>query len=96
MKAPKTFPMGGFTYRVRQTATLNASCGLIGAHEARRRLIQIDKLQSKESKNECLWHELLHAINNVYCNNTLDERDVDGVANGLYQFMKSIGVEFEF
>ncbi len=49
-----------------------------------------------ESKfNETVIHEMLHAVNEVYCNSKVSESKIDGLANGLTQAFDSLGITFK-
>ena len=42
----------------------------------------------KEKLSEIILHEILHCIDYVYNNDSLDERQVESLTNGLYQVFK--------
>ena len=39
-------------------------------------------------------HEVVHAIDNEYCGGVLTEQSVVGIASGVMQVLKQLGIEF--
>ena len=42
----------------------------------------------QERKEECFMHELIHAVDCVYNNNELEEKQVHRLSQGMYQVLK--------
>lgn len=57
-------------------------------------LIRVKSTLLPQYMGAVFLHESLHAIDKVYLNNTLTENQIDALANGLYQVMASLGVQF--
>lgn len=63
--------------------------GLAGKHEENQYGIVIQSNEYNPQKIEQIFfHELLHAIDCNYNNYSLDEKTIDGLANGLHQVLK--------
>jgi len=55
------------------------------------RLAQVDYLGAElaqSNRDETFCHEILHAINSVYCNDNIEEDDIEHMAQGLFQVLK--------
>lgn len=81
---PKTAKVGGFLYRIERVHILEDECvGFSCPQESK--ILLSDKTQSGDYLNQAFLHELLHAIDYVYNNNSLDDDQVERIAHGIYQ-----------
>ena len=55
-------------------------------HDAKK--IYIDKDIAKSQQEETLLHEILHAIDQIYNNHSLSEKQIESMSEGLYQVLK--------
>ena len=96
MKIPESIKVGGHTYRVLFRDDLWLEEGNVGqARHNTRQIIEIDPKLDPEQIGCTLWHEIIHTINRIYNNNQLGERDIDAVAEGLFQVLSDMGITFE-
>lgn len=63
-----------------------------------KRTIYFSKTTKSESQLMCnLTHEILHIINRVYASSQkLEESTIEGLAQGLGQFLTALGIEFDW
>ena len=95
MKIPDKILVGGHTYEVVVGNDRGLeSEGLRGSHSGFLRKIELRSEMSDEELSCTFIHEILHAINEVYINSVLIEREVDGLANGFHQVLEQLGVRF--
>ena len=92
---PGNLRVGGFDYEVRVGGQTNAeleAVGLRGSHSDFLKRIEIRDNVSEIGAT--FLHEVLHAIDCVYCASQLEENDIKLLGNGLYQVLKDMGIEF--
>ena len=86
MKIPKTFEMGGTTWKVEEVSHLD-DCGITYRDEA---LIRLRKELPKQSKEQTFYHELFHVMKFTVGNlGDHDEKEVEAMAHMLHQFLKT-------
>lgn len=94
---PKSLKIGIHTYQVK-CPYIFSSDTLTGqwCHEAGEIRIKertpAGEMQTETSKLVCLFHEILHAINYIYCMNNIgkecnSERLIDAISEGLIQVL---------
>jgi hypothetical protein len=84
MKIPEKFVVGGFTYKVVFIDKLDC----LGQTFADGLEIQLKSDLQPEVLEETFLHEMLHAINHVYCCRSMKETDIRQMSLGLYQVQK--------
>ena len=102
VKLPLTIQVGAIDYTIKEVPPpvdpdnreLLATC------DHHRGLILIDAAQSRQQKNETLWHELVHAIDCQYFNQHLfaedaTENHVSVIGKALNQIMRGLGLWVE-
>lgn len=87
MNIPKSFQLGGTTWKVEIAETLPGCMGLCNNQEAK---ITILKGLSKDVKEQTFCHELVHAImfSMGKPSEAHDEVFVDGFGTFLHQYLK--------
>ena len=95
---PSVLEVGGVTYRVLwDNAASKAIRGnnRSGEHDTLACTLTIDAEDaSSERIRQIFLHELLHAIDQEYCNfKALTEDSTDAIASGLLQVLKQLGVD---
>ncbi len=89
MKIPKKVKICGLNYTIRFNDSLHIKEGLQGTlRENQLEIILQNKDYNFQKVEQTFWHEIFHAIDLNYCNNELTEKQVDNIANGLYQVLK--------
>ena len=99
IRLPKEFQVGPFEYTI--DTSDEARARLIGTrywgetqHSVRQ--IRLDTLNpSPQELDNTVIHELVHCIENVYLDTTLEERTVAVLANGLHQILRQLGITFK-
>lgn len=79
MKIPNKLRIGGIEYKI----ILRPMENQCGEYDAVSQTISINSSLKQEIKEETLVHEILHAINNE-----LDEREIEFLAQSIYQVFK--------
>lgn len=58
--------------------------------------IMLNPVTSQQQKEETYFHEILHAVDR-HCNyNSLDDKAIDALSEGLYQSIRQLGIELDF
>lgn len=97
IKIPHSFRVGGFTYRIRQGNEVHDNLeelGRWGQHSGVHHRIDLDCAANPEQLSKTFGHELLHAVNFIYCGDKVSEDDIQGLSQGLFQVMEQLGVRF--
>jgi hypothetical protein len=92
MKIPKTLKVAGHEYKVFFDDKFLNKQGLFGQCDFVTQKIRLCKkfkkqVRAKSDISRTLIHEIIHAIDNHYNSNTLTEKKVDRLANGLHQVL---------
>ena len=98
---PKTLKIGGHNFKIRYPYIFDKD-NLTGQYCPETDEIKIKQLtlsgeaQAKSSQYICFLHEILHAINDIYCMNQLGrecntEEIIDALAEGMYQVLVDNG-----
>lgn len=88
MKIPKEVKIGGLTYKVIQNYIFTERVDLRGQCDNTAQEIRLMGKISQESIEQTFFHELLHAIDNVYNAYKLDDDTTERLSQGLYQVLK--------
>lgn len=97
VKIPKRLKMGGHNYSILQSKRTTDSLEDIsywGRHSHRFRHLELNNTASSEQLSETFIHETLHAIDNVYLNDSLEEKQIANLSEGLFQVLEQLGVRF--
>ena len=93
IKLPTKVKVGGHYYDVAFQPDMLLEEGNGGAHSPRTEKIRIDPAASFRA--ELLIHETLHAINRIWNNGQVEERDIDAFSEGIFQVLTDLGIEIE-
>ena len=85
MKIPKQFHLAGSLWTVTQIHDYN----LLGSCNRDTRQIILKKNVMQEVKEQCFFHELVHAINYMLGKDEHDEKEVDVFATFLHHYIQS-------
>lgn len=96
IKRPKQIPVGGHLYEVRLDPQLRPREGLLGFHSNWEKAIAIDSNQLPGNMTYTLIDEIMHAINLIYLDNSLTDRDLHGISQGLHQVLGALGIEIDW
>jgi len=67
-----------------------------GEHSQSQRRLRITKEHGDEQYHSTFSHELIEAINEVYCLRKLNHDHITNLAHGLAQALKSLGIQFTY
>jgi hypothetical protein len=89
--------VGGFDYSVDMSE--QAHRDLVADHDAgqcdcRNHRIQIDKDEDEQQISKTFIHEVIEAVNHVYCNDKLEHEKIQELSFGIHQVMESLGIRF--
>lgn len=94
MRIPKTLKVGGIKYKVEKHRVLDKDTGKFSAiAKHRQAVIKLGLTFEGEAYDiqkieESFMHELIHCVDSVYNNQSLNEDTVDRLSQGLYQVLK--------
>lgn len=103
MKLPKEVKVGGHIYKIIFPYVFRERVDFLGQCDSDKNEIRIREIANGGVKiansriEEVFWHELLHAIDNTFSGENLDEDIIKRLASGLYQvlsdngFLKEVG-----
>jgi len=88
MKIPKTVKVGGMIYRIIDGYKFDERTDVRGLADHNQLIIRLGNMIDNNHTRELVFiHEVLHAINNVYNAEGLEEDEIDRMAHGLYQVL---------
>jgi hypothetical protein len=94
---PKKLKIGGFDYSIemndRYNQELRSNHNQGECSHTIKRITIISEL-SPQQMNETFLHELVHAVDGVYCNYKLTEDEVAQLGNGFLQIFEQMGIRF--
>ena len=96
IEIPSAIEVGGFTYQINSEPNqkLLQTYNNLGETDNLLKIIRVDTSWNKENITKVFIHELLEAINYVYCDNHMEHRDIQGVSQGLLQIFKQLNISF--
>ena len=95
VKVPQTIPVGSWLFKIVLAPELLLNHSLLGQCLTDRQTIKIDATTTEQTKNQALWHEAFHAINDVYhCG--LNEENIDRLGHGVLTILNHMGVELDW
>ena len=96
IKIPREVKVGSYDYKIIKVPKLASDYKLLGQSITDSQLIKIEPDVTDQTKNQAFWHEVVHAIADVY-NCELDEPNVDRIAQGVSAVLKDrFGIEFDW
>ncbi len=93
----KGIEIGGFLYDVDISHAAHhalLAAGHAGSCDCRNQTIAIDVTESPAQVSETFIHEIIEAVDHVYCNDKLEHEKICQLSYGLHQVMESLGVRF--
>ena len=95
VKVPKTLQIASFRYTL-GFAELNDNHHLLGQCRNDKQQMVFEPNLTQQTKDQALWHEVLHAIDTCYsCK--LEEEEIDRTAQGITAVLKNdFGIEFDW
>ncbi len=97
IQIPKTIQVGGFNYDIDTGGHYNEELSRHGhwaEHSAIARNIRLDTTMKPQQASKTFIHEVLHAINMIYSNESLAEEEVQNISQGVFQVMEQLGIRF--
>ena len=90
MNIPDEVKVGFLDYTVEKVPEpfCNGSNAVDGTENCSNALIRVAESGCADYQNMVFLHELLHAIDFVYCGETLTEKQIAQMSKGLYQVIK--------
>lgn len=93
----KGIKVGGFDYAV--DLSEKAHRDLLADNDAgqcdcRNLVISIDKEGNEQQISKTFIHEVIEAVNHVYCNGKVEHEKIQELSFGIHQVMESLGVRF--
>ena len=96
VKIPSKIRVGAYDYSVLAIPNLTFDFRLLGQSLADKQVIKVEPDTTSQTKNVTLWHEIIHAISDVY-NCELDEKNIDRIAQGIASIIdKDLQIEFDW
>lgn len=65
-----------------------------GSCDCLNKVIEVDCMVDPEQRSKTFLHEVLEALNHVYCNNKLEHEKIEQLSFGLHQVCVSLGLRF--
>lgn len=62
MKIPKTIKIGGFIWQIKQDEAIANDGDTFGSCQYRKQILNITPNETQQKREQCLIHEILHAI----------------------------------
>ncbi len=95
VKVPAQINVGGHKFRIKYDSDLDDENDSGKTHLIRY-VIDINPNRTNERKALTLLHELLHAIDLIYNQYDLGEKQTTTLAEGLFQVFTELGIEFDW
>ena len=94
VQIPETIKIGGFDYSVCYDDDELTRRREWGHFWPLQRQLSLMKKASPQQLNCTFIHELLHAVDDIYLADQLEEGIVFSLANGLHQIFEQLGIRF--
>ncbi len=93
----KGIKVGGFDYKVDMSK--DAHCMLqadsdCGQCDCLNHKVSINYDLDEQTISKVFIHEVIEAVNNVYCDNKIEHEKIQQLSYGIHQVMESLGVQF--
>ena len=97
IKVPDSIKIGGHKYKIILDSSHRLLDGSLNAEvNHRKEEIRINATRPDSQRREALIHEILHCVDRVYLDNTLDEKSITHTAEGLNQAFDELGIQFKW
>lgn len=93
----KGITVGGFDYAVDMSEKTHRDLladNNAGECDCRNCVITIDYAESPQKISKVFIHEVIEAVNHVYCNDKIEHERIHQLSFGLHQIMESLNVRF--
>ena len=98
IKIPHRVKIGGHDYKVRWDEGARSELernNWRGSSSTATREIKLRQGVYSDQDMSCTFlHEVVHCIDDIYCNTHMAEDDVDAISNGIHQVLEQVGVRF--
>lgn len=91
--------VGCFHYKIESGQSINRILHKekrYGTCDFQKNKIRISTKFSAQQYHETVIHEAIEAASEIYCNGTLNHRQISSLSHGLAQIIKSLGIEFTY
>ena len=95
MKIPKKIKIGGFIWTIEENQDVALEGNMFGSTHYRTQKLFLEKESTQQKKEQCLLHEIMHAIwwqtglNERYKEKReIEEEIIQTLSNGIYQVLK--------
>jgi len=95
MKIPKSIPCASHEFKCLFRKNLIRDTGNRGQVVFPHQKIELDDALEGTELSAIFWHEVIHIIDRIYCNQEISEEDIASLAEGMAQVTKSMGITFE-
>ena len=96
VKVPENIAVGSFDYKIVSVPNLANDYKLLGQSLADSQVIKIEADSTPQTKAQVLFHEMVHAISDVY-NCELEEKNIDRIAQGIASVLaRDFGIELSW
>ena len=97
IKIPKTIKVGGLDYHIRMDKETDVELDArqhYGECATYLKRIRLNSRLDNQQLNVTWYHELVHAVDDVYLGECLDESVIKQMAHGLHQIFDQLGIKF--
>ena len=95
MKIPKIIPCASHEFKCLFVENLIRDRNCRGEVVFPTQEVHLDNTLEGTTLSSVFWHEVLHIIDRIYCNETIDENIIASLAEGMTQVIESMGITFE-
>lgn len=93
----KGIKVGGFDYAVDTTERAHKDLRAdndAGQCDLLNHTLSIDIERSEQAISKTFIHEVIEAVNHIYCDNKIEHEKIQQLSFGIHQVMESLGVQF--
>lgn len=94
--APTEIQVGAVHYTIQLVDDLHRFDALRGEVCHNRLIIRLEKRMIPIEKTATLWHEIIHAVDQIWLSHSMADSQVDALANGLHQVLEGMGIEIDW
>lgn len=95
MKIPKSIPCASHEFKCQFRKNLIRDFACRGQVVFPMLEVLLDDTLEGTQLASVFWHEVLHIIDRIYCDQSVREEDIASLAEGMAQVTKSMGITFE-
>jgi len=89
--------VGGFDYQVDMSEAAHRDLladNDSGQCDFRNKVISVDCAESPQQVSKVFIHEIIEAVNHVYCNDKIEHEKIQQLSFGIHQVIESLGLRF--